>query len=176
MAEQSLQPPHEGLGKAIAMRRTELGLKRRGLADRAELSYPYISEIENGLKEPSPAALGRIAQALEMDRSELMILSERYDEAAGDHTSLHRHAPETRTERSPLLQSIAEAPPLAATWSLLAARPTSAHPEQDEVPIEELVRSELRRELDAWATYRLPDLIRRELERLLPELLDRPDA
>ena len=41
--------PDVGLGKAIELRRIELGLKRRELAERARLSYPYISEIENGV-------------------------------------------------------------------------------------------------------------------------------
>ena len=40
---------------AIAVRRTELGLKRKDLAERSSLSYPYVSELENGTKEPSAA-------------------------------------------------------------------------------------------------------------------------
>ncbi len=35
------------------MRRTEMGMKRTKLAERAALSYPYLSEIENGRKQPS---------------------------------------------------------------------------------------------------------------------------
>ncbi len=63
-----------GLGRAVELRRTELGLKRRELAERARLSYPYISEIENGVKEPSAKALRQIAEALEMSFVDLAAL------------------------------------------------------------------------------------------------------
>ena len=55
------------LGKAIELRRVELDLKRRELAERAGLSYPYVSEIENGNKNPSTSALSSIARALELE-------------------------------------------------------------------------------------------------------------
>ena len=35
----------QALGKAITMRRTEMGMKRTKLAERAALSYPYLSEM-----------------------------------------------------------------------------------------------------------------------------------
>jgi transcriptional regulator with XRE-family HTH domain len=60
------------LGKAIAIRRVELGLKRNDLRDRAGLSYPYIAELENGSKQGSTRALAALAAALEMELSELM--------------------------------------------------------------------------------------------------------
>ena len=46
-------PDAQNLGRAIRVRRETLDLKRRDLALRAGLSYPYVSEIENGNKEPS---------------------------------------------------------------------------------------------------------------------------
>jgi len=55
--------PNE-LGRAIEVRRTLLRLKRKDLAQKSGLSYPYISEIENGAKEPSAKALRQIAEAL----------------------------------------------------------------------------------------------------------------
>lgn len=160
MGEQSPQPPFAALGRAVATRRTELGLKRRDLADRADLSYPYISEIENGFKQPSASALTRIADALEMERSELLGLVEAFEDVVTD-------SPSPRTE-SPALAMINESGvalrrrgrPATGSW-------TPASPADDEARIKEIVRQEL----DAWATYRLPDLIRRELERLAPGLL-----
>lgn len=47
-------------------RRTELGLSRRELAERAELSYPYLSQIETGNREPSLRTLQKLASALEL--------------------------------------------------------------------------------------------------------------
>src|SRR3954462_2069641 len=62
----------EALGRVIAMRRAELGLKRNDLRDRSNLSYPYLAELENGTKRPSQAALAAIAEALELRPSELL--------------------------------------------------------------------------------------------------------
>src|SRR5436853_2841842 len=67
----------ENLGRAIQLRRVKLGLKRRELADNAGLSYPYVSEIENGQKEPSPKALRQLAEALKMALPELVSLTDR---------------------------------------------------------------------------------------------------
>src|SRR5215211_8049217 len=62
----------QALGRVIAMRRAELGLKRNDLRDRSSLSYPYIAELEHGAKRPSQSALSAIAQALELRPSELL--------------------------------------------------------------------------------------------------------
>jgi transcriptional regulator with XRE-family HTH domain len=59
------------LGRHIHMRRVEIGLKRKELADRAQLSYQYVSAIENGAKDPSLVAVVRIADALELTLFEL---------------------------------------------------------------------------------------------------------
>ena len=74
----------QALGKAITMRRTEMGMKRTKLAERAALSYPYLSEIENGRKQPSAEKLRSLATALEMNVVDLMGLAEVYeDDEAG---------------------------------------------------------------------------------------------
>lgn len=41
------------LGRRIAARREELGMSRKELAERTELSYPYIAQIETGYRLPS---------------------------------------------------------------------------------------------------------------------------
>ena len=71
------EPPFaDGLGKAVSIRRIELGLSRQQLAERAGLSYPYVSEIENGVKFPSPNALSALAGALELVTHELVARAE----------------------------------------------------------------------------------------------------
>jgi transcriptional regulator with XRE-family HTH domain len=67
----------ERLGRAIQLRRVELGLKRPELAKRADLSYPYVSELENGLKTPSTKALRQLARAVELSPAELIALADR---------------------------------------------------------------------------------------------------
>ena len=183
MAELSPQRPFEALGRAVALRRTQLGLKRRDLADGAELSYPYISEIENGLKEPSTAALGRIAEALEFSLSELLGLSETLEFEDGGRRESPGTSEGFASSLQLLLSRIPDKTPHsspedepAQTWRRVRERPRpretdTGMPSQ----MEAMVRAEVRRELDAWATYRLPELIHQELRRLAPELLTDPD-
>ena len=67
---------YHGLGRAIQVLRTELGLGRKDLAERAGLSYSYLSEIENGAKQPSSKALILLARALGLDMYELIAAAE----------------------------------------------------------------------------------------------------
>jgi|GEM_PF-5586153 transcriptional regulator with XRE-family HTH domain len=66
-------------GRAIAAVRSERGLKRMQLKERSGLSYPYISEIENGGKYPSQRAIQALADALSMTPSELVGFAERIE-------------------------------------------------------------------------------------------------
>lgn len=71
-----------GLGKAVQVLRTSHGYSRKELAERAGISYPYLSEIESGKKEPSGRALASLARALGMRQHQLMELADRYAEGA----------------------------------------------------------------------------------------------
>jgi transcriptional regulator with XRE-family HTH domain len=79
----------EYFGRALASARSERGLKRMQLKDRSGLSYPYISEIENGGKYPSQRAIQSLAEALEMTPSELVARAEQIelDDAGGRDNS-----------------------------------------------------------------------------------------
>lgn len=73
--------PHNGLGRAIELRRVQIGLKRKDLAIAAQLSYPYVSELEKGTKEPSAKALRQLADALQLGVSDLLALGEQYHDS-----------------------------------------------------------------------------------------------
>ncbi|ORV54691.1 hypothetical protein AWC02_00035 [Mycolicibacter engbaekii] len=78
----------EYFGRALAAARAEKGLKRMQLKDLSGLSYPYISEIENGGKYPSQRAIQSLAAALEISPSELIARAEQIEtNAAGDEPS-----------------------------------------------------------------------------------------
>ena len=62
---------YEALGRAIKVVRTEQGVERRELAEKAGISYSYLAEIENGNKTPTSDVLLAIAQALGLRPSEL---------------------------------------------------------------------------------------------------------
>lgn len=145
MATEEPEEEARALGKAITIRRVELGLSRNDLRDRSGLSYPYVAELEKGLKSPSSKALDAISRALEMRPHELLARAEEL--VAGPGT----------------LPMVEAAPPAAAPagsgrWfgPAGAARPASAPapgrraraapvPELTEDRVREIVREELRR-------------------------------
>lgn len=160
-------PP--GLGRAIQVRRAELGIGRRELAERAELSYPYLSAVENGKKAPSAKAMWRLARALEMpvpalyERAERSTLGEATarsspEEAAAPldmmmmlpDVGLERVPPRRRSERS--------GPPAGLSQQ-----------RADELleRVAEVVATTVRTELADWAETELPDLMRQEVERIV---------
>ena len=62
------------LGRFLERRREELGLTRRQLADRSEVSYPYISQIESGEREPALKAIRKLAPVLDVRPEDLAAL------------------------------------------------------------------------------------------------------
>ncbi|MEX2290465.1 MAG: helix-turn-helix transcriptional regulator [Mycobacteriales bacterium] len=62
------------LGRFLEHRRRELGLSRRELADRSGLSYPYISQLETGMREPALKAMRALAPVLDVRPEELAAL------------------------------------------------------------------------------------------------------
>lgn len=65
------------LGRAVRVARTVRKMSRKGLADAAGISYPYLSEIENDKKAPSPKTLNAISGALGLKPYELMETADR---------------------------------------------------------------------------------------------------
>lgn len=67
----------KALGEAIRTRRGEIdGLSQEGLADLAGMHRTYVSEIERGLRNPSFRNLFKLATALEVPLSELVMQAE----------------------------------------------------------------------------------------------------
>ena len=61
------------LGRRIKEERERRGLTQRALADEADLSDRYISNLERGQRSPAPKALQAIAGALQIQPSDLFI-------------------------------------------------------------------------------------------------------
>jgi transcriptional regulator with XRE-family HTH domain len=145
-----------GVGTAIKLRRTELGLGRRELAERAGLSYPYVSEIENGKKQGSQASLRAIAEALGLRPYELLAWGEDLEDAPAeaapsdpDHwTNLTRTMSAPRADSFAMpLAALASAPPPAPASSAGGApeRDARAAALPDEDRVREIVREEIER-------------------------------
>jgi transcriptional regulator with XRE-family HTH domain len=64
------------LGHSIRVLRTDQGLNRKELAEASGVSYPYLSEIEAGKKEPSYKVLVAIGGVLGVSPSEFMAEAE----------------------------------------------------------------------------------------------------
>lgn len=64
------------LGRTIQVLRTDRGLDRKELAERADISYSYLSAIESGKKQASSSVLLRIAEALGLRSHELFASAE----------------------------------------------------------------------------------------------------
>jgi transcriptional regulator with XRE-family HTH domain len=69
---------YEGLGRAIQVARTSVGMKRKELAEAANVSYAYLSDIETGRGRPGSRSLLAIAEALGMSPSILWRQAEEY--------------------------------------------------------------------------------------------------
>jgi transcriptional regulator with XRE-family HTH domain len=68
--------PQQALGRAVAERRQELGLTQEELALRSDLHQRWISNVENGHRNPSYSSLRRLAQGLRWRTSELATRAE----------------------------------------------------------------------------------------------------
>ena len=64
------------VGRAIRVARTERGWSGKDLARRAGISYSYLSQIEGGRRHPSSPVLVRIAEALGLPPSDLLLRAE----------------------------------------------------------------------------------------------------
>jgi transcriptional regulator with XRE-family HTH domain len=161
----------ERFGRAVQVRRAELGLKRPDLAKRANLSYPYVSEIENGMKSPSTKALAQLADALELSPAELMVRAENLDDPTADSSMLFALATPDRLFDSGPKQAILGSRAQGEVRDLVGS-PHSQGRRFDgglDRRLEELVTTIVRAEMAAWARAELPALVRAEVERILSE-------
>ena len=60
------------LGQNVRLQRKARGLSQEGLGLEAGMKRSYVSELERGLRNPTVRALGRLAEALNIDASELL--------------------------------------------------------------------------------------------------------
>jgi transcriptional regulator with XRE-family HTH domain len=71
--------PQHALGLAVKARRDELGLTQEQVALHADLHQRWISNVENGWRNPSYGSLRRLAAGLDLSASELLALAEQIE-------------------------------------------------------------------------------------------------
>ena len=64
---------YKEIGKRIARRRKELGLKQSEVEEKADLGYKYLSNIERSISIPSVEVILRLASALDTTPDEVLI-------------------------------------------------------------------------------------------------------
>jgi transcriptional regulator with XRE-family HTH domain len=65
-------PTSEQVGRVVRARREARGDSQETVADAAEISRYYFSEIELGVRNPTLFVLARIAQALDIELSDII--------------------------------------------------------------------------------------------------------
>src|SRR5919197_6631784 len=78
------QPWQEALGDFIRSQRRLANLSLRDLADKTNISNPYLSQLERGLHEPSVRVLKSIAQALNLSAETLLAQAGLLEDVAVD--------------------------------------------------------------------------------------------
>lgn len=68
------------IGRRIARRRKQLGLKQSEVEEKADLSYKYLSNIERSISIPSIEVIMRLAIALDTTPDEFLVGTLRYDD------------------------------------------------------------------------------------------------
>ena len=64
------------MGEALRLLRIFNGYKSAELAKKLELSQSYVSELENGKKQPTMEVLDKYAKVFDMKKSTLMLFAE----------------------------------------------------------------------------------------------------
>jgi transcriptional regulator with XRE-family HTH domain len=88
------------LGEYIREQRSAAKISLRQLAKAADVSNPYLSQVERGLRKPSAEILARIASGLRISAETLYVRAGLLEERAGDQSVIDAVAEDaTLTER-----------------------------------------------------------------------------
>ena len=88
------------LGEYIREQRSAAQISIRQLAKAADISNPYLSQVERGLRKPSAEILARIASGLRISAETLYVRAGLLEERSGDLTVISAIAEDvTLTER-----------------------------------------------------------------------------
>jgi transcriptional regulator with XRE-family HTH domain len=173
-------PSAEYFGRALAAARAERGFKRMQLKERSGLSYPYISELENGGKYPSQRAIEALAGALDLAPIELLnraaeleqsdqpsnagLVSQAAREVAGRNRADQRSL---RDLRAAELDSESLDDPVGH-WQSLRGRTTEGLSDADDLVerLSEQIFRSVQHRLQGWLDIEIRMAVRDELDRL----------
>ncbi len=119
-------PQLESLGAYIRTQRQLADLSLRQMAELAEVSNPYLSQIERGMHQPSVRVLKSIARALNLSAESLLTQAGLLDEEA-DAPTHEGSAVEAAIKSDPRLTQQAKQTLLAVYRTLLPDDGGAAH-------------------------------------------------
>lgn len=132
------------LGGFIRDQRDQAQMSLRQLAKAADVSNPYLSQVERGLRKPSAEILNRIAQGLRISAETLYVRAGILDEREGDEnvtTAIAADPTLSERQRTTLLQIYAAFQAENTAQADRAGTPADHSPEdrshEDDFPSEE---------------------------------------
>jgi transcriptional regulator with XRE-family HTH domain len=122
-----------GLGAYIREQRTAAQISVRQLAKAADVSNPYLSQVERGLRKPSAEILARIAAGLRISAETLYVRAGILEERRGDHgviTAISEDTTLTDRQRRALLEIYAA----FQTENATSQEQVTSHTEEEPLP------------------------------------------
>lgn len=155
-------------------------MKRGDLAKLSGVSYPYLSELENGTKQGSTQKIAQIAEALGMTASQLLARAE----ALGLGAPAPQAAPSYTTAPPPVSAGapvfgygggVAGAPVddartrslSSSAASMRSLRPLAPPPADPEAIVVDRVTRLVRAEIERWLDVELEPLVREQVREAL---------
>jgi len=93
------------IGKNVKKSRTEQGLTQQVLAEKADISIPFLPQLESGSRGPSLEVLGKLASALGLAPYQLLVEDE--EETATDRRStISRFSNDLRKELDKAIKQV----------------------------------------------------------------------
>ncbi|HEX6887413.1 MAG TPA: helix-turn-helix transcriptional regulator [Candidatus Nanopelagicales bacterium] len=122
-----------GLGAYIREQRTAAQISVRQLAKAADVSNPYLSQVERGLRKPSAEILARIAAGLRISAETLYVRAGILEERRGDHgviAAISEDTTLTDRQRRALLEIYAA----FQTENATSQEQVTSHTEEESLP------------------------------------------
>ncbi len=114
------------LGEFIKSQRKLAQLSLRELAERTDISNPYLSQIERGLHEPSVRILKAISKALNVSLSSLLSQLGHAEESAVAYSQTSHSSVETAVFSDPLLSQYQKEVLVATYKTFISSSPSDA--------------------------------------------------
>ena len=92
------------IGRNVKEIRTQLGLTQQVLAEKADISIPFLAQIESGTRNPSLDVIEKLASAL--DRKAYQLLIEDTERSMDRRSTISNYSNDLRKELTKLIKQM----------------------------------------------------------------------